>query len=188
MLYRTTPEAATARDRFDVIIVLGSPTNWDRTVSPDQRERTLEAVREYRRGVAPRLFFTGGAAHNSIVEAITMGSFAMAQGVPRPAVFEEGYAIDTEQNAINSLRMMKSEGWRSAEVIACPSQARRAGLIFSRRARPLDIDVRIHSSPWPPEFGWLRRVGEYAWEVPRTDLCRVGFCGHEKLLRLLQRL
>jgi len=81
-IYETIPRSNTPQSRFDAIIVLGYPANADGSPSPIQRERVLEGVREYRAHVAPRLIMTGGAAHNSQVEAAVMARFAERQGVP----------------------------------------------------------------------------------------------------------
>jgi uncharacterized SAM-binding protein YcdF (DUF218 family) len=165
----------------DVIIVLGCPANDDGTASPCQRQRALAGVQEYRSGVAPRILFTGGAAHNAFVESHGMTWLAVAQGVPARSILQEDAAINTVQNAQFSLRIMQANGWHSADVVALPSQLRRAALIFAK----LPIDVRMHSSGWPPEASTWDKLGAYALEVPKTDLCRVGFCGHERLLHLL---
>ena len=128
----TIPRGNTQESRFDVIIVLGYPANPDGSPSLIQRERVLEAVREYRASVAPRLIMTGGAAHNSQVEAAVMARFAEEQGVPANAVLEEPRAHDTIQNAFYSVRIMQAHGWHSAEVVSSPSHLARASLIFAR--------------------------------------------------------
>src|SRR5271167_4268314 len=89
-VYRSIPSANTNRTHFDTIIVLGNPTNPDGTPSPEQRERTLEGVREFKAGVAPHLIVTGGPAHNQFVEGHVMAMLALAQGVPPQAIIEEG--------------------------------------------------------------------------------------------------
>lgn len=80
-VYRSIPSRNTDLTHFDTIIVLGTPANSDGTPSPEQRERTLEGIREYKAGVAPVLIFTGSAAHNDFVEAHVMATLALAQGV-----------------------------------------------------------------------------------------------------------
>ena len=80
--YLTLPTHNTAANQFDAIIVLGTPSRLDGTPSPEQRERVLEGVREYRAGIAPRIIMTGGPAHNHFVEAHTMAELAASQGVP----------------------------------------------------------------------------------------------------------
>ncbi len=128
------PKDNTAQDSFDVLIVLGDPADADGNPSPSQLARVTEAVHEYERGVAPRIIFTGGAVANRFVEAQVMARTAEAQGIPATAVLEDPEARNTMENTCNALRMMRSHGWESAEVISSPSHLPRAGLILSRFA------------------------------------------------------
>ena len=112
------PVSNTGLTRFDAIIVLGTPADCDGNPTPEQLARVTEGVREYERGVAPRLILTGGAAHNRFVEARVMARAAEAQGIPASAIFVEPKAMDTIQNACYSVRIMKAHGWRSAEVVS----------------------------------------------------------------------
>jgi uncharacterized SAM-binding protein YcdF (DUF218 family) len=137
------PASNTGRSRFDTIIVLGSPADDDGNPTPYQLARVSEAVREYDRGVAPRLILTGGAAHNRFVEARVMARAAEAQGIPESAIVVEDEAMDTIQNACYSVRIMKAHGWHSAEVISAASHLPRAGMIFSR----LPLEWRAHAAP-----------------------------------------
>src|ERR1700728_58166 len=87
--YVAIPTANITLNHFDTLIVLGTPSLADGTPSPEQRERILEGVREYKAGVARHLIMTGGAAHNTFVEAHSMKVYAIAQGVPDEAILEE---------------------------------------------------------------------------------------------------
>lgn len=133
----------TAQDQFDVLIVLGYPADVDGNPSPTEMARVSEAVREYERGVAPRIIMTGAAAHNRFVEAEVMTHIAEAQGIPADRILEERNARDTIENACNSLRIMQSHGWHSAEVISSPSHLPRAAMILSR----LPLKWRVHAAP-----------------------------------------
>lgn len=137
------PKSKTSLSRFDTIIVLGAPADEDGNPSPTQLARVTEAVHEYERGVAPRLIFTGGAVKNSHVEAAVMARIARAQGIPPSAIFVEEKAKDTIQNACYSVRIMKNQGWNSAELVSDPSHLPRAGIIFSQ----LPIEWRAHAAP-----------------------------------------
>jgi uncharacterized SAM-binding protein YcdF (DUF218 family) len=140
---QVAPTSNTSRDRFDAIVVLGYKVDTDGNPTPEQLARVTEGVHEYERGVAPRLIFTGGAAHNEFVEADVMARTAAAQGIPPSAIFIETKAQDTIQNACFSARIMKAHGWRSAEVVSAASQLPRAGLIFSS----LPLEWRTHAAP-----------------------------------------
>jgi uncharacterized SAM-binding protein YcdF (DUF218 family) len=137
------PKGNTSVDHFDAIIVLGYPADSDGNPTPEQLARVSEAVREYNRGVAPRLILSGGAAHNHFVEAQSMARIARAQGVPESAIFIEPNAKDTIQNACYSARIMKQNNWGTAEVVSSPDQLRRAGMIFSH----LPIEWHTHAAP-----------------------------------------
>src|SRR5215469_9503475 len=102
----TIPSSNTSHDHFDTLIVLGYPANADGTPSPEERDRTLEGVREYKAGVAPHIIMTGGSAHNQHVEAEVMLKLAIEQGVPAAAVIAEGQALNTIQNIFYSERIM----------------------------------------------------------------------------------
>ncbi len=137
------PASNTSLARFDAIIVLGSPADSDGNPTPTQLARVSEAVREYQRGVAPRLILTGTSAHNRFVEAEIMARSAEAQGIPASAIVLEKQAQDTIQNACYSVRIMKANGWRSAEVVSDSRHLPRAALIFSA----LPLQWRTHAAP-----------------------------------------
>ena len=167
--YVSLPTHNTDAAHFDAIVVLGTPAELDGTPSPEQRERVLEGVREYRAGVAPRIIMTGGAAHNQHVEAHAMAQLAEAQGVPSSAVIEEDQAHDTIQNAYYSVKIMEAHGWHSAEVVSSHSHLPRASLIFAH----FPIAWRMHAAPWPPEYGWLRKASIEWYEAADTARLRL---------------
>jgi uncharacterized SAM-binding protein YcdF (DUF218 family) len=139
----TAPRAKGKRDHYDAIIVLGIPADSDGNPTPEQLDRVSEGVREYERGVAPRLIVTGAAAHNSFVEADVMARVARSQGVPASMILEEPRALDTIQNACYSVRLMETHGWHSAEVVSSAPHLPRAAMIFGR----LPIEFRVHAAP-----------------------------------------
>jgi uncharacterized SAM-binding protein YcdF (DUF218 family) len=160
---RLVPIANTSRAHFDAIIVLGYPADGDGNPTPEQLSRVSEAVREYERGVAPRLLFTGGAAHNKFVEADVMAAAAAAQGIPPSAIFVETRATDTIQNACYSVRIMQAHGWRSAEVVSSAYHLPRAAMIF----RHTPLDWRVHAAP-PLRLGASDSETDSALEILKT--------------------
>ena len=140
---QVAPNSNTSLTRFDAIIVLGTPADRDGNPKPLQLARVTEAVREYKRGVAPRLIVTGGAVQNRFVEAQVMARTAEAQGIPESAVYVEPQARDTVQNACFADRIMNAHDWHSAEIVTGPVHAPRAGLIFNG----LPLKWSIHTAP-----------------------------------------
>jgi uncharacterized SAM-binding protein YcdF (DUF218 family) len=171
-VYQSIPTADTNLTHFDTIIVLGPPANPDGTPSPEQRERTLEGVREFKAGVASNLILTGGPAHNQYVEAHVMATLAIAQGVPPNAVIEEGRAQNTIQNIFYSQRIMAEHGWTSAEVVSSPSHLPRTALILGH----YPIAWRTHSAPWPPQYTLWQRAAHFSVEAQSCLKLRIfGF-------------
>jgi uncharacterized SAM-binding protein YcdF (DUF218 family) len=158
------PSSNTSHTRFDVIIVLGYPADSDGNPTPRQLARVTEGVREYGRGVAPRLILTGGAGHNRFVEADVMARAAEAQGIPRSAILLEPRALDTIQNACYAERIMKSHGWQSAEVVSSASHLPRASLIF----RKLPLEWRMHAAPPLEPGSSTMPFAESAYETLKT--------------------
>jgi uncharacterized SAM-binding protein YcdF (DUF218 family) len=163
--YRAIPTGNTRLTRFDTLIVLGTPCRPDGTSSPEQRERVLEGVREFRAGVAKYMIVTGGAAHNQFYEADCMRRTAIEQGVPPDAVVEERQAQDTIQNIWFSKQIMDAHGWRSAEVVSSPSHLPRTALILERYKGKDAFAWKTHASQWPSEFTREQIVEHYAGEM-----------------------
>lgn len=161
LYYRSIGHGDTTRTHFDTLIVLGYPCEDDGHPSPEQRERVLEAVREYQRGVAPQIIMTGGAAHNRFVEAHAMKLLAVASGVPASAVVEEDRAMNTVENLYYSNEILAADGWHSAEVISSPSHLPRAALILGHYR----FDWRTHASRWPPKYSVPFIAAIYAHEI-----------------------
>ncbi len=138
--------ANSPRTTFDAIVVLGTPADDDGNPTPQLLDRISEAVHEYERGVAPRLIVTGAAAHNQFVEAEVMARVAESQGVPASVIFPEPYALDTIQNACYSARIMKANGWHSAEVVSSASHLPRAAMIFAH-VPDNGLQWRMHPAP-----------------------------------------
>src|ERR1700677_4899229 len=172
IMYFSIPMNDTQQRQFDVILVLGNPARSDGSIGPVARSRVLEGIRQYRAGVAPRLLMTGGAVQNQFVEAQVMMQFALSQGVPAAAVFAEGKARNTIQNAYYSYQIMRAHGWNSALVVTSPSHVRRASLIFSH----YPLAWQLHVAPWPPHYSRWKLAWFWCSEAGYTSYGRLfGF-------------
>ena len=158
------PKGNTSQDHFDVLIVLGAPADADGNPSPKELARVTEAVREYERGVAPRIIMTGAAVRNGFVEARVMARTAEAQGIPKEQIYLDEDARNTIENACDSLRMMRKHGWQSAEVVTSVSQLPRAGLILSK----LPLEWRGHAAPPVEPEGGLSQTASNVIEIAKT--------------------
>ena len=173
------PSHNTSATHFDTIIVLGNPAQLDGQPSPEARERVLEAVREYKAGVAPSIIMTGGAAHNRYIEGHVMVAYAIGQGVPASALLSESHAQNTIQNIYYSAQIMQQRGWHTAEVISSPDHLPRAAMILTAydKTYPMTtIEWRTHPSLWPGEYPISKRIFLDVFEAMRCLEIRIfGF-------------
>lgn len=165
--YLTVPLRNTAGDQVDALLVLGSPTEIDGTLTAAQRWRVDEAVREYRAGRAGHVLFTGGPTSHGFVEADTMARYGLMQGIPASALFEERTAMTTIENVRRSQAILDAHGWRRVEVISSAEHLPRAALLL----RHTDLLWQLHAAPTPGR-GRLQTVGAYAEEAMGTALIR----------------
>jgi uncharacterized SAM-binding protein YcdF (DUF218 family) len=166
--YSTVPDHTTDATHFDTLIVLGYPCRSDGSPSPEQRERVLEAVREFKAGRAGHMIVTGSAAHNRFVEAESMARLAEEQGIPAEDVVVEPQARNTIENVYYSDKIMQANGWKTAEVVSSASHLPRSGLILSRYR----FGWRTHAAPWPAEYSWWRVALTFAYEAQGTTALR----------------
>ena len=165
--YRTVGAGEVGNEPVDALLVLGSPADLDGSLKPDQRWRVNEAVAEYRRGRAPRVLFSGGAAANRFVESEVMAAYAMQLGLPRSAILTETGSRTTVENLRESERVLDAHGWRRAEVISSPEHLPRAAVLL----RHTHLQWRVHAAPTPGR-GRLQAAGVYAEEAIGTAALR----------------
>jgi uncharacterized SAM-binding protein YcdF (DUF218 family) len=153
--YFFAPNENARLGKVDTLIVLGCPTKPDGSPTPEQRERVMEGVREFKKGISSHIIMTGTAAHNRFVEAHAMAKLAEANGVPASAVFEEDQAHDTIQNIYYSDKIMEANGWHTTEVISSPYHLPRTALILHHYPQ---LKWETHAAPWPPQYGLLKKL------------------------------
>ena len=116
----------TSLTRFDVIIVLGFPADSDGTPSAVIRDRVSTAVHLRQAGLADYLLMSGGAAHNAFRESDVMADLARAQGVPADRIVRDGLSVNSYQNLLYSVELMRQHGWSSALIVTSPAHVPRA--------------------------------------------------------------
>ena len=166
--YRTVPDHNTNATDFDTLIVLGSPPDPDGKPSPEQRERVMEAVREYRAGRANAIIVSGGETLPGLIEADTMALVAKEAGVPPDRIIEERQALDTLQNIFFSHQLMLQHGWTTAEVVSSPSHLPRAALILEH----WNFGWRVQAAQWPDTYTLRRIAPYYIYEALGTTALR----------------
>lgn len=159
-LFIRVPMNSVGNKTFDVIVALGYPALDNGNPSPMLKQRTIEAIKLFKEHRAEYLIFTGGAAHNSYVEANVMAELAHSMGVPPDKIILETKARNTCQNALNAVEIMQQRNWHSAIIVTSPNHLKRARYLFAH----YPIRFAVSSSGYPIEMTLLERVLFNQWE------------------------
>lgn len=129
--------------RSEVIIVLGAAVRRGEP-SPAFAARIRHGVELWKRGVAPKLLFTGGLGHgDKLCESEVARRVAMEAGVPAGAILVEKESRMTWDNLIEAQRVMKARGLETAVIVSDPDHLLRASLMAG------DLGMEHHTSPTP---------------------------------------
>jgi uncharacterized SAM-binding protein YcdF (DUF218 family) len=128
----------------DAIIVLGAAA-YDARPSPVFEERIRHGLDLYRRGMAPRLIFTGGfgGAGARFAESEVARRYALRHDIPDEAILIETHSRSTRQNLIYARDLMRANGMQRAILVSDPLHMARA----LRLSHELGIDAVASSTP-----------------------------------------
>ena len=181
-LYLSVPKGNEDDGPVDALLVLGTPAGMDGKLTESQRWRVDEAVREFRRGRAPRMLITGGPTSHSFVEADVMAAYARQQGIPADAILEERTAMTTVQNIRNASAILRAHGLRRIEVISTVQHLPRAAVLLEKT----DFEWRTHPAP-TPDRGWADTTVAWVEEAVGTAAFRIFGPRAEPVLHALAR-
>ncbi|MDR0591178.1 MAG: YdcF family protein [Candidatus Nomurabacteria bacterium] len=147
-------------DKADaVVVVSGGDTN----------SRVSAAVQLYKNGLVGKVIVSGAAADKlGPSNAETMRHYALKSGVPSGDIIMESEAMNTEQNATFSARIIESHGWKKVVVVTSPYHQRRTGLEFKRALgentqvlnHPAEVDGAWSKLWWMTPLGWWLALSE----------------------------
>lgn len=158
------------------VLVLGYPTRADGTPDPVQRFRVKAGIEVYKKNRCDAFVVSGGAAHNTYVEAQTMAKLAMDEGLPRGKVVVEPRARSTWQNVGCASPLVAN--FDRVLIVSESLHAFRAKRYACRQSKSLCGRVRAEGQVGPVSLWWLRVPGAI-YEL--TDYLRdkLVFEGHE---------
>ncbi len=167
--YGHTDHAASA----DVIVVLGGGVLRNGNASPSTTRRVQHAVALYQRGLAPLILCTGGyTGRGPISEAQACATLAEREGVPAAALLMEEHSSNTEENAIETRKVMEANHLKTALMVSDDFHLFRAEIVF--RAQGINVITSpSYLTAGPYELGWeiynsYREVAALGWYVVKT--------------------
>src|SRR4249920_4182839 len=114
------------------IIVLGAAQYVGRP-SPVLRARLDHAIDLWRRGLAPRIIFTGGfGEHDTTSEAAVGQRYAIARGVPPRAILIENRGRSTVASLQQVAELMDAEPSRDVILVSDPFHMLRLSILARR--------------------------------------------------------
>lgn len=123
----------------------------------DTTARTEESIRLYQRGWADKLIFSGAAQDKSgPSNAEAMRDIAVEAGVAPTDIMLDEMSENTQQNAVNTKRLIDDNGIKSVVLVTSAYHQRRASIEFGRVADGVQIRNHPTSSDnqWA-KFWWL---------------------------------
>lgn len=150
-------EGESAREKADLIAVLGGGAYANGVLGSASNERLIKGVLLYREGRAPKIIFTGGsvlgikaklghtvlgsssALEGRFTEAGLMRDIAVGMGVPAADCLAEDKSLSTFENLRNLKAYMEREGLKTATLVSSPLHMKRAALT----ARKLGVDFTL---------------------------------------------
>jgi uncharacterized SAM-binding protein YcdF (DUF218 family) len=147
------------------IVVLGA-AQYDGKPSPVLRARVDHAIVLWKRGLAPRLFVTGGMAPgDTTTEAAVAKRYAVANGVPDSVILLEN-ASRTTSESLRNVAGMLGDNRRDVILVSDPFHMLRLSIL----ARRFGLDPRTSPTRTSPisanhsEF-WRYTLQE-SWKAP----------------------
>jgi len=144
----------------DLIIVLGNPVNADGTIGLTQKSRAKAGIDLYKKGLAKKILFTGGAAVNRFIESEAMKQYALENKVPAKDILTETRSINTIQNAFYSNFIIQKQQAESLIIVTSSYHTLRAKHVF----KPYANNPQMKAVYYPKELGFKYRVKAMFYE------------------------
>jgi uncharacterized SAM-binding protein YcdF (DUF218 family) len=139
----------------DALIVLGD----DNYVA----DRAFHAAELYREKVAPVVVASGRMLRQNVSIADVMEHDLESFGVPATSIVKLTHrAHNTQEEAVEAARLIKTRGWKRVLVVTSNYHARRARFIFGR-VLPSNVSLRVsgaRDSDFDPSGWWETRQGQ----------------------------
>jgi uncharacterized SAM-binding protein YcdF (DUF218 family) len=139
-------------EKFDVIIVLGSPADDNCKPGFIMKYRVDKGIELLKQGIGKKLLFTGSSVRNNCKEAEVMKAYAISKGISKVEIITETRARNTFQNAYYSSIKMKKLHFTTAAIVTSEPHIKRACTVFAK----FDIDYAMFPANNPEDISKLQ--------------------------------
>lgn len=157
--------------KADVIVVLGSGLIRGYQIGPSLYLRTRHSARLYHQGYALYVLCTGGQGPREKRSEASACAEALHYefGVPKSAILLEELSRSTEENAIESQKVMAQQGFNSALVVTQGYHILRAEYLFKRYGITASFSP-VPDDPYNRTSALVREVVAWHWQIFKDAL------------------
>lgn len=162
LLFCNGPTAEGKCRKADAIVVISGG---------DTSARTAEAIKLYQQGYASTLILSGAAADKSgPSNAQAMQQQAVNAGVPGVNTIIEENSETTDQNAQNTMALVKQRGYTSIILVTSAYHQRRALLEFQHYGK--DINIRSHPISEDKDWNKFWFLTPWGWNLAGSEVVK----------------
>lgn len=117
------------------------------------KERVDWAFKLWQEKMFSQFILTGGLVMDGYTEARAMGNYLEQLGVPTSSLFLEDKSLNTWQNSLYSLEILKQHDWSRVLIVTSPFHSGRTFLVWKKVCPVCELES------YPPLVSWLSQPG-----------------------------
>ena len=149
----------------------------------DGFHRFQKAVDLYKKGLGKKIVFSGAIVQKEYgsYPFEEVKPFILNAGVPEEDLIHEDKSLQTQQQAVEVVKMAIENGWKRLALVASHEHQYRAYLTFLRQVLDSKSGIILYNAPvrnldWFVDSGWGMRFDRLKAEIERIE--KYGAFGH----------
>ena len=142
----------------------------------DGFHRFQKAVDLYKKGLGKKIVFSGGIVQKEYgsYPFEDLKPFILNAGVPEEDLIHEDKSLQTQQQAVEVVKMAMENGWKRLALVASHEHQYRAYLTFLRQVLDSKSGIILYNAPvrnldWFVDSGWGMRFDRLKAEIERIE-------------------
>ena len=138
--------------------------------------RFQKAVDLYKKGTVARIVFSGNIVDRDYgsYPYEEVKPYILSEGVPEEDLIHEDKSLQTQQQAVEVVKMAMDRGWKRLALVASHEHQYRAYLTFLRQVLDLKSGIILYNAPvrnleWFVDSGWGLRIDRLKAEIERIE-------------------
>jgi len=141
-------------NKFDAIVVLGSPSKADCTPHIIMQTRVDKAIELFKKQKTKKIIFTGAAVQNVCAEADVMADYAISKGIPIDFIFRETQAKNTTENAYYVNKYIKENNFNKIAIVTSKPHVKRSCIVFGS----YDFSYKMFPANYPKGISKSKKI------------------------------